>query len=242
MIEVNNVTMEFKMANDRVNSLKETVIASLRGKLKYQHFRALDHVSFSVDKGEVFGLIGSNGAGKSTLLKIISGILYPTEGSANVQGHIAPLLELGAGFDPELSARENIFLNGALLGYSKEFLNEKYDEIVEFSELKDFINVPVRNYSSGMIMRLGFSIATIVKPEVLIVDEILSVGDEHFKRKSGEKMKSLMNGDTTVLLVSHDIKQIQSMCNRVLWLEKGKVRMIGDSKEVCKAYLESVKS
>ncbi|MBE5970997.1 MAG: ABC transporter ATP-binding protein [Lachnoclostridium sp.] len=241
MIQVNNVTMDFRMANDRVNSLKETIIASMTGKLKFQRFRALNDVSFTVDKGEVFGIIGSNGAGKSTLLKIISGILYPTKGNVVVQGHIAPLLELGAGFDPELSARENIFLNGALLGYSKEFLIEKYEEIVEFSELREFIDVPVRNYSSGMIMRLGFSVATIVTPEVLIVDEILSVGDEHFKHKSGKKMQSLMNGDTTVLLVSHDINQIRSMCNRVLWLERGKIKMIGESAEVCKAYLANVR-
>lgn len=240
MIRVNDVTMDFRMANDRINSLKETVIASLTGKLQYHYFRALDHVSFEVNRGEVFGVIGANGAGKSTILKVISGILYPTEGNVDVSGHIAPLLELGAGFDPELSAKENIYLNGALLGYKREFLNEKFNEIVEFSELRDFIHVPIRNYSSGMIMRLGFSIATIVKPEVLIVDEILSVGDEHFKRKSSEKMQSLMDGETTVLFVSHDIQQIKTMCNRVLWLEKGTVKMIGASSDVCKAYLESV--
>lgn len=240
MIQVNNVTMDFKMTTDRINSLKETVIASLTGKLQYHYFRALDHVSFEVGRGEVFGIIGANGAGKSTLLKIISGILHPTEGYARVSGHIAPLLELGAGFDPELSAKENIYLNGALLGYKKEFLNEKFDEIVDFSELKDFIHVPIRNYSSGMIMRLGFSIATIVKPEVLIVDEILSVGDEHFKRKSSEKMQSLMDGETTVLFVSHDIQQVQALCNRVLWLEKGKLKMIGENNVVCKKYLESI--
>lgn len=240
MIQVNNVTMDFKMANDKINSLKETVVASLTGKLQYHYFRALDHVSFEVQKGEVFGIIGANGAGKSTILKIISGILYPTEGTVKVSGHIAPLLELGAGFDPELSARENIYLNGALIGYSKEFIDEKFDEIVSFAELEDFINVPIRNFSSGMIMRLGFSIATIVKPEVLIVDEILSVGDEHFKRKSGEKMQSLMDGDTTVLFVSHDIRQIQELCSRVLWLEKGRVRMQGSSQKICAAYLESI--
>lgn len=241
MIRVNNITMDFKMANDRINSLKETVIASLTGKLQYHYFRALDHVSFDVDKGEVFGIIGANGAGKSTLLKIISGILHPTEGYSHVSGHIAPLLELGAGFDPELSAKENIYLNGALLGYKKEFLEDKFDEIVSFAELKDFIHVPIRNYSSGMIMRLGFSIATIVKPEVLIVDEILSVGDEHFKQKSSEKMQSLMDGETTVLFVSHDIQQVQNLCNRVLWLEKGKLKMIGESGPICTAYLQNAR-
>lgn len=240
MINVENITMDFKMTNDKINSLKETIVTALSGKLQYHYFRALNDVSFSVSKGEVFGLIGPNGAGKSTLLKVISGILYPTKGKVTISGHIAPLLELGAGFDPELSARENIYLNGALLGYSKELIDSKFKEIVEFSELGDFINVPIRNYSSGMVMRLGFSIATIVVPEVLIVDEILSVGDEHFKRKSGEKMQSLMNGETTVLFVSHDIMQVRKLCNRVLWLEKGEVKLIGDSKEVCDAYLNSI--
>lgn len=228
------------MTNDKINSLKETIVTALSGKLQYHYFRALNNVSFSVSKGEVFGLIGANGAGKSTLLKVISGILYPTKGNVIISGHIAPLLELGAGFDPELSARENIYLNGALLGYSKELIDSKFEEIVDFSELGDFINVPIRNYSSGMVMRLGFSIATIVVPEVLIVDEILSVGDEHFKRKSGEKMQSLMNGETTVLFVSHDILQVRQLCNRVLWLEKGEIKLIGDSMEVCDAYLDSI--
>lgn len=240
MINVENITMDFKMTNDKINSLKETIVTALSGKLQYHYFRALNNVSFSVSKGEVFGLIGANGAGKSTLLKVISGILYPTKGNVIISGHIAPLLELGAGFDPELSARENIYLNGALLGYSKELIDSKFEEIVDFSELGDFINVPIRNYSSGMVMRLGFSIATIVVPEVLIVDEILSVGDEHFKRKSGEKMQSLMNGETTVLFVSHDILQVRQLCNRVLWLEKGEIKLIGDSMEVCDAYLDSI--
>lgn len=240
MINVENITMDFKMTNDKINSLKETIVTALSGKLQYHYFRALNNVSFSVSKGEVFGLIGANGAGKSTLLKVISGILYPTKGNVTISGHIAPLLELGAGFDPELSARENIYLNGALLGYSKELIDSKFEEIVAFSELGDFINVPIRNYSSGMVMRLGFSIATIVVPEVLIVDEILSVGDEHFKRKSGEKMQSLMNGETTVLFVSHDILQVRQLCNRVLWLEKGEIKLIGDSMEVCDAYLDSI--
>ena len=240
MINVENITMDFKMTNDKINSLKETIVTALSGKLQYHYFRALNNVSFSVSKGEVFGLIGANGAGKSTLLKVISGILYPTKGNVIISGHITPLLELGAGFDPELSARENIYLNGALLGYSKELIDSKFEEIVDFSELGDFINVPIRNYSSGMVMRLGFSIATIVVPEVLIVDEILSVGDEHFKRKSGEKMQSLMNGETTVLFVSHDILQVRQLCNRVLWLEKGEIKLIGDSMEVCDAYLDSI--
>ena len=240
MINVENITMDFKMTNDKINSLKETIVTALSGKLQYHYFRALNNVSFSISKGEVFGLIGANGAGKSTLLKVISGILYPTKGSVTISGHIAPLLELGAGFDPELSARENIYLNGALLGYSKELIDSKFEEIVCFSEVGDFINVPIRNYSSGMVMRLGFSIATIVVPEVLIVDEILSVGDEHFKRKSGEKMQSLMNGETTVLFVSHDIMQVRNLCNRVLWLEKGEIKLIGDSTEVCDAYLNSI--
>lgn len=236
MINVEHVTMKFKMTNDKIVSLKETVVALLSGKLHYEEFTALDDVSFEVKKGEVIGIIGKNGAGKSTLLKIISGVLKPTEGSVVVKGNIVPMLELGSGFDPELTGKENVYLNGAILGYSEKFLKEKYLDILEFSELGEFINMPIRNYSSGMMMRLAFSIATVVCPEVLIVDEILSVGDEGFQNKSKARMLELMSGGTTVLFVSHSIKQIEEMCDRVVWLDQHRVRMVGETYDVCKAY------
>lgn len=236
MIEVSDVTMRFRMNSDRILSLKEFVTTALRGKLNYREFTALDHVSFTVKKGETLGLIGRNGAGKSTMLKVISGILKPTEGSVMCHGNVVPMLELGSGFDMDLTGRENIFLNGAILGYSEEFLNAKYDEIVEFSELGQFIEVPIRNYSSGMLARLAFSIATVVQPEILIVDEILSVGDAQFQEKSKRRMMELMGGGTTVLFVSHSIEQIREMCSRVVWLEKGQVKQLGQAEEVCLAY------
>ena len=236
MIEVSDVTMRFRLNNDKILSLKEFVTTALRGKLQYNDFTALEHVSFEVKKGETLGLIGRNGAGKSTMLKVISGILKPTEGSVTCRGNVVPMLELGSGFDFDLTGRENIFLNGAILGYSKEFLHEKYDEIVEFSELGQFIEVPIRNYSSGMLARLAFSIATVVNPEILIVDEILSVGDAAFQEKSKKRMLELMGGGTTVLFVSHSLEQIREMCNRVVWLEHGNVKMVGAAAEVCDVY------
>ena len=236
MIEVSDVTMRFRMNNDKILSLKEFVTTALRGKLQYREFTALDHVSFTVKKGETLGLIGRNGAGKSTMLKVISGILKPTEGSVACHGNVVPMLELGSGFDMDLTGRENIFLNGAILGYSEEFLKGKYDEIVAFSELGQFIEVPIRNYSSGMLARLAFSIATVVQPEILIVDEILSVGDAQFQEKSKARMLELMGGGTTVLFVSHSIEQIREMCKRVVWLERGKIKEIGSANEVCKLY------
>lgn len=236
MIEVSDVTMRFHMNSDKILSLKEFVTTALRGKLDYQDFTALENVSFTVEKGETLGLVGRNGAGKSTLLKVISGILKPTEGTVKVTGNVVPMLELGSGFDMDLTGRENIFLNGAILGYSGEFLNEKYDEIVNFSELGEFINVPIRNYSSGMLARLAFSVATVVHPDILIVDEILSVGDAQFQEKSKARMLELMGGGTTVLFVSHSIDQIREMCSRVLWLEHGQMRMLGKADEVCDAY------
>lgn len=236
MIKVENVSMTYKMTYDKIKSIKEYFMTFIKGKLKYEEFSALKNVSFEVKKGEVVGIIGRNGAGKSTMLKVISGILKPTTGSVTVNGNIVPMLELGSGFDHDLTGRENIFLNGAILGYSKEFLSKKYDEIVEFSELGKFINVPIRNYSSGMLMRLAFSIATVVNPEILIVDEILAVGDENFQAKSKARMLELMSGGTTVLFVSHSLEQIKEMCNRVVWLESGEVKMIGDTKSVCDAY------
>lgn len=233
IIEVKDVSMRFRMANDRISSIKEYAIARLRGKLKYNEFEALKHVSFDVKRGEVMGLIGHNGAGKSTLLKVISGILKPTEGSVIVRGNVAPMLELGSGFDFDMTGRENIFLNGAILGYSEEFLKSKYDEIVAFSEIGPFIDIPLRNYSSGMVARLAFSIATVVVPEVLIVDEVLSVGDTAFQEKSRRRMMELMGGGTTVLFVSHDIQQVREMCGRVLWLEKGEVNSIENVQHEC---------
>lgn len=238
MLSVEHVTMKFRMPNDKVESLKETVIAMLSGRLKYEEFIVFEDVSFDVKKGEVVGIIGKNGAGKSTLLKIVSGVLKPTKGKVTANGNVVPMLELGAGFDPELTGRENIYLNGSILGYDEQFLQEKYQEIVDFSELGDFINMPIRNYSSGMMMRLAFSIATVVSPEILIVDEILAVGDEGFQNKSKERMLELMGGGTTVLFVSHSLEQIQEMCNRVVWLDAHKVRMVGDASQVCRAYRE----
>lgn len=236
IINVSNVTMKFRMNSDKIMSIKEFVTTALRGKLKFNEFTALNNVSFKVKKGETVGIIGRNGAGKSTILKVISGILKPTEGSVVCDGNVVPMLELGSGFDQDLTGRENIFLNGAILGYSEEFLNEKYNEIVEFSELGDFINVPIRNYSSGMLMRLAFSIAAVINPEILIVDEILSVGDAAFQEKSKKRMLELMSGGTTVLFVSHSLEQIKEMCSRVIWLEHGEVKMIGEAEEVCNAY------
>ena len=236
MIRVSDVTMRFRMNNDKILSLKEFVTTALRGKLQYSTFTALEHVSFEVQKGETIGLIGRNGAGKSTLLKIISGIMKPTEGSVECRGNVVPMLELGSGFDMDLSGRENVYLNGAILGYTKPFLDAKFQEILDFSELGDFINIPIRNYSSGMLARLAFSIAAVVKPEILIVDEILAVGDAQFQEKSKRRMMELMGGGTTVLLVSHDIEQVKELCRRAVWLEHGRVREIGDAKEVCGAY------
>lgn len=236
IIQVNDVTMRFRMNNDRILSLKEFVTTALRGKLEYNDFTALNHVSFDVKQGETLGLVGHNGAGKSTMLKVISGILKPTMGSVSIQGNIVPMLELGSGFDMDLTGRENIFLNGAILGYSEKFLKTRYDEVVTFSELGQFIEMPIRNYSSGMLARLAFSIASMVEPEVLIVDEILSVGDADFQEKSKARMLELMGGGTTVLFVSHSLDQIREMCDRCIWLEHGQIKAIGSANEVCDAY------
>ncbi len=240
MIDLQNVTMAYRIPHDRVNSLKEFVVNTLRRKMKYDTFQALTDVSFHVNKGEVLGIIGHNGAGKSTLLKIISGILTPTKGTVQSGGIIVPMLELGCGFDFDLSGRENIYLNGSILGYSKSFLDSKCQEIIDYSELGTFIESPLRNYSSGMLMRLAFSIATVVTPEILIVDEILAVGDASFQEKSKRRMLDLMSGGTTVLFVSHALSQIRELCNRVLWLDHGQVKMFGETQEVCDAYEASI--
>lgn len=243
MISVDNVSMKFNLGIEKNFSLKQffiDIFKSKKNKSKKEEFWALQDVKFEVEQGEVVGFIGSNGAGKSTLLKVIAGVMKPTKGKVQVNGNICPMIELGAGFDLDLTARENIFLNGAVLGYSKEFIEKKFEEIVEFSELRDFLDVPVRNFSSGMTARLAFSIATVVEPEILIVDEILSVGDIAFQAKSLEKMMSLINGGTTVLFVSHSLEQLQNLCKKVVWLEHGKVRKIGPAKEVCEEYKKVV--
>lgn len=238
MIEVKNVSMKFNLGIEKGFSLKQGFVNMFKKKEKINNdFWALKNVNFDVEKGEVVGFVGSNGAGKSTLLKVIAGVMKPTKGKVSVYGNICPMIELGAGFDSQLTARENIYLNGAVMGYSKEFINSKFDEIVSFSELSEFLDVPIQNFSSGMIARLAFSIATIVDPEILIVDEILSVGDMAFQKKSEEKMLNMINGGTTVLFVSHSIDQIRNMCNKVVWIEKGEVQAIG-GKEVCDKYIE----
>lgn len=239
MIKIDNVSMKFNLEIEKDFSMKQAFVnlfTKKKKKKKNDDFWALKNVSFTVDKGEVVGLIGSNGAGKSTLLKVVSGVMKPTSGKVTVQGVISPMIELGAGFDGNLTARENIYLNGAILGYSKKFLDEKFDEIVEFSELRDFLDVPVKNFSSGMTAKLAFSIATIVNPEILIVDEILSVGDLKFQEKSKKKMMEMIKGGTTVLYVSHSLQSIKELCTKVVWLEHGKVVKIGDTKKVCDAY------
>lgn len=238
MIEVKNVSMRFNLGIEKGFSLKQGFVDMFKKKEKINNdFWALKNINFDVEKGEVVGFIGSNGAGKSTLLKVIAGVMKPTKGKVSVYGNICPMIELGAGFDSQLTARENIYLNGAVMGYSKEFINSKFDEIVSFSELNEFLDVPIQNFSSGMIARLAFSIATVVDPEILIVDEILSVGDMAFQKKSEEKMLNMINGGTTVLFVSHSIDQIRNMCNKVVWIEKGETQAIG-GKEVCDKYIE----
>lgn len=242
MIKLENVSMKFNLGIEKEFSIKQAFVNFFSGKKnkrKKDAFWALKDISFEVKKGEVIGLIGSNGAGKSTLLKVVSGVMKPTTGKVTVNGVISPMIELGAGFDQELTARENIFLNGAILGYSKEFLESKFDEIVEFSELKDFLDVPVKNFSSGMTAKLAFSIATIVNPEILIVDEILSVGDIKFQDKSRRKMLEMIKGGTTVLYVSHSLDSIKELCDRVIWIEHGKIVKMGKTKEICDEYYET---
>ena len=222
-IIVDNVSMKFNLSKEKVDSLKDYIIKSIKKEIKYNEFWALQNVSFTVEKGDRVGILGLNGAGKSTLLKVIAGVFKPTEGSVTKHGKMVPLLELGAGFDQQYTGKENIYLYGAMLGYSKEFIDEKYDEIVKFSELKDFIDVPIKNYSSGMKSRLGFSIATVVSPKILILDEVLSVGDAKFRKKSEKKVLSMFDSGVTVLFVSHSLAQVQRICNKAMILEKGKL-------------------
>lgn len=237
MIDVDHVTMAFNIASEQLNSLKEYAIALSRRELRFKEFRALDDVSFQVKQGDVFGILGTNGSGKSTILKIIAGVLEPTRGTCKVTGSIAPLIELGAGFDLELTARENIFLNGALLGYSKKFIQQHFEEIVDFAEVRDFLDMPMKNYSSGMVARIAFAIATVIVPDVLIVDEVLSVGDFMFQQKCERRIQSLIKDHgVTVLIVSHNNDQIERLCNKAAWIEKGHLRCIGDAREVCELY------
>ena len=235
-IEVENVGMKFNMSSEKVDDLKDYVIKLLKRQLNYKEFWALKDISFKIEKGDRVGLVGLNGAGKSTLLKVISGVLKPTEGKVKISGNIAPLLELGAGFNNQYTGTENIFLYGAMLGHSKAFLNEKYKEIVKFSELGEFIDVPVKNYSSGMKSRLGFAIATIVEPDILILDEVLSVGDAKFRKKSTKKIKSMIENNVTVLFVSHSIDQVLDLCNKAILLEKGHLVAYGSAQEIADIY------
>ena len=235
-IIVDNVSMKFNLSKEKVDSLKDYIIKSIKKEIKYNEFWALQNVSFTVEKGDRVGILGLNGAGKSTLLKVIAGVFKPTEGTVTKHGKMVPLLELGAGFDPQYTGKENIYLYGAMLGYTKEFIDEKYDEIVKFSELKDFIDVPIKNYSSGMKSRLGFSIATVVSPKILILDEVLSVGDAKFRKKSEKKVLSMFDSGVTVLFVSHSLAQVQRICNKAMILEKGKLIAYGDIDTISEKY------
>ena len=238
MITAEHIGMKFNLGIEKINTFKEVLIKSLKKQMPNNEFWALRDISFHIERGDVLGIVGVNGAGKSTLLKVVAGVLEPTEGHVHVNGIIAPMLELGAGFDPELTARENVFLNGAVLGYGKRFLEERYEEIVAFAQLHDFMEVPIRNFSSDMLARLAFSISTVVDPEVLIVDEILSVGDAAFQKKSRDKMQSMIDGGTTVLFVSHSIDNVRDICNKTLWLSHGKTVLFGDTEAVCDQYME----
>lgn len=240
MIDVDHVTIRFNLSSQRVDNLKEYLVKLVKHELMFQEFLAVKDVSFQVRKGEAWGLIGSNGSGKSTMLKAISGIMKPYKGTVTVNGSVAPLIELGAGFDPECTARENIFLNGCVLGHSQKFMQEHFDEIVDFAEIHQFLDSPLKNYSSGMKARLGFSVATMVKPDILIVDEILSVGDYKFKQKCMKRMDELLSGGTTLLFVSHNVDEVRELCDHALWIDKGVARMQGEANAVCDAYMEEM--
>ncbi|MCB6508449.1 ABC transporter ATP-binding protein [Dorea sp. 210702-DFI.3.125] len=239
IIKVENVSIKFNLSTERFDTFKEYVIKSLKNQVSYEEFWALKNVSFEVYRGDSLGLVGLNGSGKSTMLKTIAGVLKPTEGKVTVNGGVAPLIELGAGFDLDLTARENVYLNGAILGHSREVMEQHYEDIVEFSELREFMDVPVKNYSSGMVSRLAFAIATIGTPDILIVDEVLSVGDFRFQKKCEERIHAMMDKGTTILFVSHSIDQVKSICNKIVWLEKGHVKRFGNAEEICEEYRNS---
>ena len=241
MIDVNDVTIRFNLANQKIDNLKEYFIKLIKRELMFQEFIAVRDISFQVRKGESWGIIGSNGSGKSTLLKAISGIIKPYKGSIQLNGTVAPLIELGAGFDQNMTARENIYLNGCVLGHTEKYMDEHFDEIVEFAEIGKFLDSPIKNFSSGMSARLGFSIATMVSPDILIVDEVLAVGDMKFRQKCEKRMNEVLSGGTTLLYVSHNLSEVRRLCNHVVWINKGDVQMIGDTESVCNAYEQAMK-
>ena len=238
IVKVDNLGICFNLAKERVDSLKEYFLKFTKGSLHFEEFWALKNVSIEIKRGDFYGLVGINGSGKSTLLKTIAGVFKPTEGKVTVNGTIAPLIELGAGFDMDLTARENIYLNGAVLGFSKKFMDDHFQDIVDFSELHDFLDVPLKNYSSGMVARIAFAIATVTDPDILIADEVLSVGDYTFQQKCEKRMKQLIDNGTTVLFVSHSIDQVKALCNKATWLEHGKIVMTGDAQTVCDEYIK----
>lgn len=237
VIEVNDISMKYRIYKEKIDSVKEYFIKMIKRQVSWEDFYALQNISFSLEKGDILGVIGLNGSGKSTLLKILAHVLKPTTGSVVVKGTIAPLIELGAGFDPDLTARENIFLNASVLGYSKEYIETQMDEIIEFAELHQFMDMAIKNFSSGMVARLAFAVATCVKPDILIVDEILSVGDHLFKEKSEKRMNDLMSDGTTMVFVSHSHEQVKRICNKAIWLEKGHLKARGTAEEVVNMYL-----
>lgn len=241
MVDVDHVTIRFNLASQKIDNLKEYFIKFLKKELMFQEFLAVKDVSFQVRQGEAWALIGTNGSGKSTLLKAISGIMKPYKGTITVNGSVAPLIELGAGFDPECTARENIFLNGCVLGHSQKYMEEHFDEIVDFAEIHKFLDSPIKNYSSGMRARLGFAVATMVKPDVLIVDEVLAVGDYKFQQKCFQRMRELLDGGTTLLFVSHSIDQVRKLCDHAVWIDHGEAIMIGEVNKVCDAYMAEMK-
>ena len=242
LVEVNDVSMRFNLAQEKTETLKEYTVKLLKGKLMFNEFYALKNVSFTVSRGEAVALIGRNGSGKSTMLKVIAGVMYPSQGSCTVRGSIAPMIELGAGFDMDLTARENIYLNGAVLGFDRDYMNEHFESIIEFSELQDFIDVPVKNFSSGMIARLGFSIATEVKADLLVVDEVLAVGDFMFQQKCMKRLEGMLADGSTLLFVSHASDTVRSLCGRAVWLDHGVKRADGPSDEVCTAYEQAMQA
>lgn len=242
IIQVDNVSMRFNLAQEKTETLKEYTVKFFKRQLAFNEFYALKDVSFSINRGEAVALIGRNGSGKSTMLKVIAGVMYPTKGKVQVNGGIAPLIELGAGFDMDLTARENVYLNGAVLGYDRAFMNEHFDSIIDFAELRDFMDVPVKNFSSGMVARLGFSIATEVRADILICDEVLAVGDFMFQQKCHRRMEEMLSGGTTLLFVSHSLEQVQQLCSRAIWIDHGSKRLDGPVQAVTQAYTDAMEA